>query len=93
MEKMKREVTKWEISVYVALSIIFIWLILKVTGVIHTPPWLEYGVPIASGLFAFLGLYRDLMEKFYTLRIEVVQMKSDIGHLDKDMEIVKKSLA
>ncbi|MDO8528384.1 MAG: hypothetical protein Q7S06_00645 [Nanoarchaeota archaeon] len=39
---MKRGPTVWDILAWLVLAGIFIWLILKVTGVINTPAVIEY---------------------------------------------------
>lgn len=59
----QRKYTGWEISFYIALLLILVWLILKMAGVINTPPLIEYGFPILSATYAFFALYRDLIDR------------------------------
>ena len=72
----------WELSFYFSLLVIMIWLILKIVGVIKTPVWIEYGIPITGAVYGVLAIYRNVIEKLTTLTIKV-------DHLDKDVEIIK----
>jgi hypothetical protein len=44
----QQKVSIWQILFYFSMFILTVWLILKVTGVIQTPLWLEYGIPGAG---------------------------------------------
>ena len=46
----KRGLGFWDILAWIALIIVIIWVILKITGIINTPLWLEY-IPIYSAVY------------------------------------------
>ena len=79
--------SSWEISFYVSLLIILLWLVLKLTGVINTPPLLEYGLPILSGMYAFFALYRDLLDRFSRLGTGLTKAFMKIEHVEKEVEM------
>ena len=60
---MKRELNVYDYLFYLSLLVILIWLILKSFGIIQTPFWLEYGVPIGGFAIAVLTLYQNLLDK------------------------------
>ena len=96
----------WEYMFYFSLFVMTVWLILKVTGVINTPVWLEYGVPIGSFILAFLSSQRTILEKvhqtatalsalsihteYLTKRFD--QMEVKVSHLEKDVHIIKRDV-
>lgn len=78
---------------YAGLGVLTLWLILKVTGVIQTPVWLEYGVPIGSGILAAFNLLRTLMKEMSAVRSDVARVDSKVTHIDRDVERVKDELS
>jgi len=76
-----QKISKWQILFYLSLTVITIWLILKVTGVIHTAPWLEYGVPIAGFILGLLSFYQDLLENVHAIAIDTATLKVEFKHL------------
>jgi len=46
----KRGLNIWDVLAWIALLIIILWAILKVTGVINTPIWLQYA-PIWPAIY------------------------------------------
>jgi len=101
MPQMKRSI--WDYLFYTSLLVITIWLILKVIGIIQTPVWLEYGVPIGSAVITFLTFYQGLIDKLFDMngklyhmqnKIDIlgandVRMEEHLKHIDKDVEILK----
>jgi hypothetical protein len=83
---MREKVSPWQIVFYVSLSVLSLWLILKVTGIIQTPTWLEYGVPIASLIFAIPAHHQHIIET-------LARVGAKVEHLDKDVEFVKADVA
>ncbi len=74
------------------MLVLTIWLILKVTGVIQTPVWLELGVPVASLIIGVFALYHNLIEKMNQLAINFVSLISKVASLDKDLNFKIDSL-
>ena len=89
---MKQDFSIWQWLFYVSWAILSLWLILKVTGVIKTPIWLEYGVPIGSFILGVLGLYKNIIENISLLREGFAKVTVKVEHLEKDSEIFKQEL-
>lgn len=89
--KMKRPI--WDYLFYLSLLILTVWLILKVTGVINTPVWLEYGVPIGSFILTFLTMFQSWNNRFSELIVQVARVESTVVHHDKDLERLKETLS
>ena len=88
------------------MLVLTIWLILKVTGIIQTPLWLELGVPVASLIIGIFSLYTNLIEsmgklavniatlstKFDYLNVDVRTLNTKVDNLDKDVEFLKRRI-
>jgi len=82
----------WEISFYISLLLILIWLILKMTGIINTPPLLEYGFPILSALYAFFAIYRDLLDRIARISRSLIKVFMKVECHDKNIAEIKENL-
>ena len=82
VQLMNEKMSIWQILFYVSWAVLTLWLILKITGVINTPVWLEYGVPIGSVILGIFGLYHNLVE---TINKVVI----GLAHIEKDFEVLK----
>ncbi len=86
----------WHIVFYFSLFIISVWVILKSVGIIQTPFWLEYGVPMGGlvlGLLAFhnniFSALKDLTVGQAILSTKVTHLETKVNHLDEDVEYLK----
>lgn len=93
---MRTKHTIWEISFYISLLIILIWLILKLIGIINTPAFLEYGVPILSAMYALFALYRDLLDRINRISngltkvfIAVEHLETKVGYVENELNLLK----
>lgn len=84
---MKRPI--WDYLFYISLLVLTIWLILKVTGVIQTPLWLEYGVPIGSAIITAATLFQGLNDKLTKMQSSISSMQMQLRHHDRDLERLK----
>ena len=66
----------WDYLAWIILSLIVLWLILKVTGKINTHPLLEY-----SPLFGAVYLAGWAMSKLDRVVEDIKEVKSDMGFL------------
>lgn len=98
---MKR--TIWDYLFYLSMLVVGVWLVLKVTGYIQTPLWLEFGVPGGALFIGFLTFYQGLMNKMFAMqrdisklaindarteeRLKHVEIK--LTHIDCDVESLK----
>lgn len=103
----KIERSIWDYLFYFFLSILTLWLILKVIGVIQTPIWLEYGVSIGSAIGAIAAFFQGINKKFdkvdnrfdrvllemKDLHANGARMESKLLHIDRDLERVKDTLS
>ncbi len=83
----KRRISAWEIVFYLSLLSILLWLILKLTGVISSPPFLEYGYPIFSGLLAFFALYQGINNRITRIGYDLTKAISKIEYLEKRQDL------
>jgi hypothetical protein len=94
IQPMKRSI--WDYLFYASMAVILIWLVLKMTGIIQTPPWLEYGVPIGSFVIGFIMLFQSLNDRFMAMQMQIstlysndARMEEQLKHIDKDVEVLK----
>jgi hypothetical protein len=81
---MKRESSFWDILAWIVLALIFLWVVLKTIGIIHTPSWLEY-----SPLYGVLYLAGWQMHKLATVAIEVKDLKKFKDATINEVNIIK----
>ena len=62
------------------------------TGVINTPPFLEYGFPILSALFAFFSIYRDILDRIGRISQGLTKAFMRIEYQDKNITDIKENL-
>jgi hypothetical protein len=84
---MKR--SPWQLLFYASLAMLTLWLVLKLTGVIQTPLWLEYGVPIISVILSLLAHYQHLLETMNKLAVGLASITAKVDHIDRDVEALK----
>ncbi len=87
----------WNIVFYASWIVVAVWLVLKSFGVINTPFWLEYGVPISGLMFGALSLYgnisaslRDLAVGLASLGVKFEHLEIKVDRIESDVEILKK---
>ncbi len=83
---MKRKLNIYDYLFYLSLIVITVWLILKSIGIIQTPFWLEYGVPVGGVVIAALTLYQNLLDKIGNLSINLSILNTKFSHLDKEVK-------
>ena len=102
--QMKRPI--WDYLFYFFLSILTLWLILKVVGIIQTPLWLEYGVSIGSAIGTIAALFQSINKKFEKvdyrfdrvfgemsiLHSNVARIDGKLVHIDRDLERIKDTV-
>ena len=91
IQPMKRSI--WDYLFYASMAVVLIWLVLKMTGVIQTPVWLEYGVPIGSFVIGFMMFFQSLTDKMTSLSIHDARIETSLEHVDKDVEILKTDVS
>ncbi len=87
-----KKISFWQLLFYFSWAVLTFWLILKITGVIKTPLWLEYGVPLGGLILGIFGLYQNILESIGKLTVQMTALTMKVDHLDKDAEILKKDI-
>lgn len=98
-ELLENKVRFWEIVFYFALSIITVWLILKSIGIIQTPFWLQYGLPVGGFVLGILAFHHNIYSALRELAVgqavlttKVTHLEKKVDHLDEDVEYLKKDM-
>ena len=86
---MIRKLTFWDYVFYLSLLTTTIWLILKLTGIINTPLWLEVGLPTGSLIIGLFSIYerimkevRDTQKTLHKTIVEVEYLRKDFNSLE-----------
>ena len=87
-----RKLNVWDYMFYGSMLVLTVWLILKVTGVINTPVWLEYGVPSAGIIIGVFSLYHNLLKNLMHIVIKVDHLESDVHVLKSDVHTLKDDM-
>lgn len=71
----------WPAVFYFSMLVLFIWLVLKVTGTVQSPLWFDYGIPVGSFMLGILAFFRGFMQQFakVEVRISVLETRVDMG--------------
>ena len=89
---MNEKMSVWRLLFYLSMGVFTFWLILKVTGVIHTPVWLEYGVPLGSLVIAAFTFSQELFKSIRTIGVDVTFLKVDVAVLKTRTDTIERKL-
>lgn len=84
----QRKFLFWNTLFYISWGVLALWLILKVTGVINTPVWLEYGVPVSSLLVGILALYSNVLDSIKQLTVGLATLTVKTNFIEKKVDHV-----
>ncbi len=82
----------WQLLFYLSLLVISIWVILKSFGIIKTPFWLEYRVPILGFVIGFLAFYQGITNNIKDMAVGLASLNVNVSHLDRDVEHINADL-
>ncbi len=85
---MPRKISFWQWVFYISWSVLGIWILLKIAGIIKTPYWLEFGLPAASAFIAILGLYQNLLEQITKLSVGFATLTARFDHLHDNVKSI-----
>ena len=88
----KQKISIWQILFYFSMGVVLLWLILKLSGVIQTPLWLEVGVPTAGLLLGIFTLYRNIFNGIKDLSVGVATVAVKVDHIEKDVSSLKQDM-
>jgi len=80
----KKDVSIWDIIAWIVLALIFIWLILKVFGIINTPMFIEY-----APYFGAVYLAGWQMHKLASVASDVKNLKRFKDSTTKEINNIK----
>lgn len=85
---MKQKISFWQWVFYISWSILGIWILLKIAGIIKTPFWLEFGLPAASAFIAILGLYQNVLEQITKVSVGLATLTARFDHVHENVKIL-----
>ncbi len=85
---MNKELSIWDVLAWVALGIIILWIILKITGVINTPLWLQY-VPVYGAVY----IAGWQIHKLASVSEDVKELKNFKSETIKQIHFIKENCA
>lgn len=89
------EVSIKDIIFWLCLAVIFVWIILKAAGIIHSPAWIEV-IPYASAIFGAgiaFQILRELRNDLKETRFNLKEINIELKEIDKRLIRVETSLA
>ena len=72
---------------WICEALILLWYILKSTGVIKTPLWIEL-LPVAIAIFGAGAVLQQVHNDIGTLKTDVGTLKTDVSGLKRDVSII-----
>ena len=86
---LEKKFSFWQIVFYISMATVTLWLILKLLGVIKTPLWLEYDVPIGGLIVGALGLYYNILQSINQVVVNMAKLTIRFEHFGKDLHLTK----
>ena len=90
---MQKRMSLWDIIAWIVLALIFLWLVLKMFGIINTPYLIEY-----APYFGAVYLAGWAMSSLVKATQDINSIRGNLGHLnksfyelDKSVEIIKSN--
>lgn len=80
----KKGASIWDTLAWIALAGLGVWLLLKVLGIIQTPPWLEY-----APLYGAIYIACWAMHKLHRATGDIMEIKKDVKEIESDMNKIR----
>ncbi len=87
---------------WISITILFLWLIAKAVGLIHTP-WFVEMVPYVTGFIALASILKEggklinklenVISDLGTIKLELKDMRFDIKEIRNDLHSLDKRVA
>lgn len=87
-----RKLNFWDYLFYTSMSVVMLWVILKSIGVIQTPFWLQYGLPVGGFVLGVFALYYNLLNNIMNINVKVGGVEKDTHILKDDVKEVKSKV-
>ena len=88
----------WSVVFWLGVITVFLWLIAKAVGLIHTPWYLE-AIPYIGSFIALLAMAKEIGKFVYKveralgdigeIKIDIKNVKHDIHSLDKRVSVLE----
>lgn len=85
-------ITFWKALFYLSLGTVTLWLILKLSGIIHTPVWLEFGVPIAGIIIGIFSMYKTIIDGIHNIALKVEVFEHKFHAHDQRLQGIEQEL-
>ena len=85
----------WSVVFWLGIITVFLWLIAKAVGLIHTP-WFIQAIPYVGGLITLLAITKEIgrfVQKLETVILDVKDMKMDIREIKQSMYSLDKRVS
>ncbi len=85
----------WSVVFWISITILFLWLLAKAVGLIHTP-WFVQAIPVIVGFFALIGVGRGVAN--YAFKVDniinnVKDIKIDVKRINNELHSIDKRVA
>ncbi len=84
----------WSVVFWISIIILFLWLIAKAVGLIHSP-WFIEAIPYVVGFFSLLAIAKEIgkyAQKINTLIEDVKELKFCVINIDKRLIVVETKI-
>ena len=82
---MKKKLKFWDVLAWIAFAIVVVYLLFRITGLIHSPFTLDL-IAVLSGAY-FVGRYAKRLDDTFSY---IEDMREDFRVLDKNCRLFKK---
>jgi len=80
----KKGASIWDILAWIALIGLGVWLLLKILGIIQTPPWLEY-----APLYGVIYIAGWAMHKLHIATDNIKEIRKDVKEIETDVNKIR----
>ena len=87
-----RKVTIWDIIFWVAMVVLIIYIIAKLTGLINTPEWVEL-IPLITLVFIIGTFYQKVVGFMQTMYKRTDYLKNNFGKISNKIDEHKNRIS
>jgi hypothetical protein len=88
-----RKLDKWDILFYLSMLVLVIWTILKSTGIINTPAWIEYGIPFSGFIVGVFTIFQKFTDKLNKVVYALGKLQTKTNYIEKDVRELKDDVS
>ena len=84
-----RKITIWDIIFWIAMAVLIIYIIAKLTGLINTPDWVNL-IPLITIVFIMGAFYQKVLSFISRMHIRTDYFKNNTDNINNNIEIKKE---